>query len=81
MSSVKEALHTKIESLSEKEARQVMKIVRGLKNKKETSLTLKTLAVDPAFRMPSKRTKPFRAVRPIQGKGIPASEVLVKDRR
>ena len=81
MGSVKEALHTTIESLSEREARQVMKIVRVLKSKKETSMTLKTLAVDTAFRMPEKRVKPFRDIRPIQGKGIPASELLVKDRR
>ncbi|MBF0558061.1 MAG: hypothetical protein HQL08_04715 [Nitrospirae bacterium] len=81
MSSVKAALHTKIESLSEQEARQVMKIVRVLKGKKEASLTLKTLAVDPAFKMPSKRSEPFRAIRPTQGKGIPASELLAKDRR
>lgn len=81
MSSVKEALHTRIESLSEREARQVMKIVRVLKSKKETSSTLKRLAVDPAFEISPKQSKPFRAVRPLQVKGIPASELLVKDRR
>jgi len=57
MSSVKAALHTKIESMSEKEARQVMKIVRVLKSKKEASLTLKTLAVDPAFKISLKKNQ------------------------
>ena len=34
-----------------------------------------------SFKMPSKRTKAFRIVKPIQGKGVPASELLIKDRR
>lgn len=34
-----------------------------------------------AFKIPVKKPKAFRIVKPIQGKGIPASELLVKDRR
>ena len=34
-----------------------------------------------AFKIPAKRAKAFRVVKPIQGKGIPASELLIKDRR
>lgn len=34
-----------------------------------------------AFKMPVKKAKAFRVVKPIQGKGIPASELLIKDRR
>jgi len=81
MGSIKEALHTTIESLSEREARQVMRVIRVLKSKKDASSTLKRLAVDPAFEISPKQSKPFRAVRPIKVKGIPASELLVKDRR
>jgi len=33
------------------------------------------------FKIPVKKAKAFRVVKPIQGKGIPASELLVKDRR
>lgn len=34
-----------------------------------------------SFKMPSKGAKAFRIVKPIQGKGSPASELLIKDRR
>lgn len=34
-----------------------------------------------AFKKPVIKTKAFRVVKPIQGKGIPASELLIKDRR
>lgn len=34
-----------------------------------------------AFKISVKKAKAFRIVRPIQGKGIPASELLIKDRR
>lgn len=34
-----------------------------------------------AFKIPVIKTKAFRVVKPIQGKGIPASELLIKDRR
>ncbi|MDN3515101.1 MAG: hypothetical protein NG747_11965 [Candidatus Brocadia sp.] len=34
-----------------------------------------------AFKIPVKKPKAFRIVKPIQGKGIPASELLIKDRR
>ncbi|OOP55352.1 MAG: hypothetical protein AYP45_14955 [Candidatus Brocadia carolinensis] len=34
-----------------------------------------------AFKIPGIKTKAFRVVKPIQGKGIPASELLIKDRR
>lgn len=33
------------------------------------------------FKIPGKKPKAFRIVKPIQGKGIPASELLIKDRR
>lgn len=34
-----------------------------------------------AFKIPVVKAKAFRVVKPIQGKGIPASELLIKDRR
>ncbi|NUO10464.1 MAG: hypothetical protein HUU08_17715 [Candidatus Brocadia sp.] len=34
-----------------------------------------------AFKIPVKKPKAFRIVKPIPGKGIPASELLIKDRR
>ena len=34
-----------------------------------------------AFKIPVKKAKAFRVVKPVQGKGIPASELLIKNRR
>ena len=81
MGSVKASLHTTIESLSEREARQLMGIVRKIRSKKEAGLTLKRIALDPAFNVTIKQSKPFRAIQPIQGNGQPASKLLVEDRR
>lgn len=81
MNSVKATLHDTIELLSEKEARQIMKFAQILRNKKGASLTLKRLSIDPAFKMPAEKTKAFRSVEPIHGKGIPASRLLIEDRR
>lgn len=45
------------------------------------SLRLKRLASDPSFRIPSEGAGGFRPVKPIQGKGIVASKLLVESRR
>lgn len=45
-------------------------ILRGKKNESKK-----------AFKIPVIKAKAFRVVKPIQGKGIPASELLIKDRR
>ena len=81
MPSVKELLYDSIELLSEKEARQLMGVVRILRNKKEISATMKRLAVDATFKVPAKKTKAFRSVQPVKGKGVSASALLVEDRR
>ena len=57
MPTVKTALHSTIELLSDKEARQIMRLVELLKEKKRGSLTLRQLAVDMAFQIPSEKNK------------------------
>jgi hypothetical protein len=79
MNSIKELLHSTIEQLSDEEARQILELAEDLK-KSNVSLTLRRLAIDPAFKVPSEVVEVFRAVEPIQGKGIAASRLLVKDR-
>lgn len=81
MSSIKESLHNTIELLSDQEAGQVLKFAQRLRKRSGVSLTLKQLAIDPAFKIPSEGAGVFRAVKPIQSKGIPASRFLVEDRR
>lgn len=81
MSMIKESLHHTVEQLNDEEAQQVLAFARQLKKEGEISPTLKRLASDPAFEVPSEEGGVFRRIQPIQGKGIPASELLVEDRR
>ena len=81
MSSVKELLHNAIESLSDEEARQLLELTRRLRREIGASLTLKRLAGDAAFEIPSKESWSFHTVEAIQGRGIAASKLLVGDRR
>ena len=81
MDSIKESLHNTIELLSDEEARQLLGFVQRLQKENGVSLTLRRLASDPAFKIPSEGSGTFRVVEPIQGKGIAASRLLVEDRR
>lgn len=81
MSSVKESLHNTIELLSEEEANQILKLMQQLRKSSDLSSTLRRLAYDPAFEIPSNESGDFRIVEPIPGKGITASRLLVEDRR
>jgi hypothetical protein len=58
-----------------------LEFARRLQQRHDISLTLKRLATDPAFRVPSEGVSAFRVVEPIKGKGIAASRRLVDDRR
>jgi hypothetical protein len=81
MSAVKESLQQMIEQMSDAEARQLLEFARQLQHRPDTSLTLKRLATDPAFKAPGNGVRAFRIIEPIQGKGIPASKLLVDNRR
>ena len=43
--------------------------------------TLERLAKNPLFSLPPDGFKPFKKIEPIQGEGIPASQLLIEDRR
>ncbi|MBM4084131.1 MAG: hypothetical protein FJ272_05025 [Planctomycetes bacterium] len=81
MGSVKESIHDAIDRMSDEEARRLLEFVKGLRKKTRVSATLRRLAEDPAFSVPPQRNGGFRAVKPVQGKGVPASRLLVEDRR
>jgi hypothetical protein len=81
MNAVKELLRHMIEQMSDAEARQLLELAQHLQHRGEASLTLKRLATDPAFNAPGNGVRAFRTVEPIQGKGIPASKLLVDNRR
>ena len=81
MKSAKETLHQTVETLSDEEARQVFNLAQRVRRGKRDSQTLRRLAHDPAFHVPRKGASIFRVVKPVQGKGIPASRLLGQDRR
>jgi hypothetical protein len=78
---VKESLRNTIEVLSDEEACQILEFIRRLRTTSDVSPTLRRLAIDPAFEVPSEGFRDFSVVEPIQGKGVPASKLLVENRR
>lgn len=78
---VRESLHNTIELLNAEEARQVLEFAQRLQKKRDVLPTLKRLGGDPTFKIPSEGISVFRVVQPVAGKGIPASRLLVEDRR
>jgi len=81
MLSVKEALRDTIDSLTEEEAYRIWEFAQHVYKRPRASLTIRRLASDPTFRVPAREIGPFRLVEPVDGKGIPASRLLVEDRR
>jgi hypothetical protein len=57
------------------------KVRRGVVECGDKSSLLKRLARHPAIRVPDDETFAFPSVEPIQGDGIPASRLLIEDRR
>jgi len=80
MNSAKESLHNAIDLLSDEEAQQMWEWLREFQQKNGISLTLRKLAKDPMFKVPSGEIE-FRDVEPIKSEGRPASEMLSEDRR
>jgi hypothetical protein len=84
MHSGKALLHDIVELLSEEEAQQILAFVQRLQRDRKgsnVSLTMRRLASDPAFKMPTAGCSAFRDVTPVQGRGIAASRLLLEDRR
>ena len=81
MDAVKESLRHMIEQMSDAEARQLLEFAQHLQHRRDDSLTLKRLATDPAFKVPTSGARDFPIVTPIHGRGIAASRLLVDDRR
>ncbi len=81
MSATKESLLKAVETLSEDEARRALAYVQSFNATGERARVRARLAGHPAIRVPSAHTGGFRDFTPIQCKGVPASEVLIRDRR
>lgn len=81
MGSATETLRDTVASLSEAEAGKALEYIRRLRGEQPERALADLLADDPAIRVPNTPYAPLPAVEPIRGAGIPASELLVRDRR
>jgi len=88
MASAKEILAQEVERLSDEDAARVLELLRSTKAvgaKARQELTREELirraTGRPGIRPPDPKAPPFRKVRPIECPGIPASELLIRDRR
>jgi hypothetical protein len=78
MDRASEKLRETVESLSEIEAAKALNYIRSLRETPEPDAPL---LGDPAVHMPGAPYAPLPPVEPVHGSGIPASELLVRDRR
>ena len=89
MTTAKEILAQELEHISEEDARDVLELVRAKKSstdiKERQVLTREELirraARQPGIGLPDPDAPPFEQIVPIETRGIPASELLIADRR
>ncbi len=79
MSAIKESLYQTIDQLNEGELLQVLEFAHKINKASEISQIKTSLANDPAITVPADNS--FKKVKPMCGKGISASELLVRDRK
>jgi DNA-directed RNA polymerase subunit H (RpoH/RPB5) len=89
VNSAKEILVQEVERLSEKDAQEVLDLLRTKKTgavaPEKPQLTreelIKRAAGHPGIHAPDPNAPPFEKIEPIECPGIPASELLIRDRR
>ena len=81
MSSAWETLRETVASLSEAEAARALDYIRRLRGAETNRPLAALLAADPSIHLPVRRFAPLPPVVPVRGSGIPASALLIRDRR
>jgi len=76
-----ETLRDTVTSLSEAEAAKALEYVQRLRGGQPERTLDQLLAGDAAIHVPDEPFAPLPPVEPIQGAGMPASELLIRDRR
>ena len=80
MGSASEILKETVSSLSETEAARILDYIRGIRGGENGELNI-LLAGQPGMRPPITPHVPLPSIDPIHGTGVPASELLLRDRR
>ena len=81
MSSALETLRETVASLSEAEAAKALEYIQRLRGGPPSGEWIDVLARDPTIRVPDEPFARLPPVEPVQGAGIPASELLIRERR
>jgi hypothetical protein len=81
MASASEKLRETIESLSETEAAKALDYIRSLRREQPNRALGALLSGDPSIHLPAMPYAPLPPIEPVHGSGIPASELLIRDRR
>lgn len=81
MSSTRESLVASVRALTEEEARQALEFVQALRRRTELAELHRRLGGKPGYRLPSPQHTGFPPVEPAPTTGMPASELLIRDRR
>jgi hypothetical protein len=81
MSAIRESLAESVRELTEEEARKTLEFVQALRRRTELAELRRRLAGKPGYRLPSPEHPGFPTVEPAQTTGMPASQLLVRDRR
>jgi len=81
MASAKDTLRQTVETLSEGEALSALAYLRRLRSQSGHAALFERWAAIPELRLPENPDAVFPPVEPAKGTGIPASELLIQDRR
>jgi hypothetical protein len=81
MATASEKLRQTVESLTETEAAQALDYIRSLRRHESNHVANALLSADPSFRVPDSPYAPLPPIEPVHGSGVPASELLLRDRR
>jgi hypothetical protein len=81
MSSARDALHEAVATLNEAEAARALQWIKKMRGAGQRQILVELLAGDPAIHVPEDPFAPLPSIEPLAGDGIPASELLVRDRR
>lgn len=79
--SAKEMLYETIKDLDEEQARQVLSMALRVKKQETKNPTWERLSKVPGIKLPARFPRRFRDFQPVKGWGIPASQLLIEDRR
>jgi len=81
MSAIRDSLIESVRKLTDEEARQTLAFIRALRRRAEGAELRRRLAGEPGYRLPAPDHRGFPAVEPAPTTGLPASHLLVQDRR